>query len=613
MAILVPELEEINSLPQKLTDGERCLMEALCKALDNNWTVYVQPHLNGLRPDIVIFNEDAGIGIFEVKDWDLDDHRVIPHEESGYEWQVRAWDTGKWITRPQEDYCPLKQVEKYRQSIFKYEIPLLDAKRLLDQSVHSLIQPIVYFHKHTSEDVIQRLKPILKPYSNVFGNNILNPNFLRGILRGCGLHHRPKFKELMKDIGLADRLANALAYPKHGGTDIQNLLAPFNEKQLDLLPNESRSRRVFGAAGSGKTFVLVHKAVNAAKEGKKVLLVCFNITMANYLRDLVTRLARHYGPHYHRNIEVGHFHRFFPYIDENPEVDKRGMKEPVDVLLIDEGQDFERSWIKKLQKIGASGYHLMFCEDDRQNIYSKSVKERGKIPIRGKNILKESYRIPKQTAKLANALASWAKQEGESGTIESVKSVQSNVSVRNVWFDGTKDEIVKAIREDIRNLVQARSTARADIAILVCTVKDGWQVCQVLDELKLPKPQCNFESIEEHNQLYQLYGQNREIFKEKLDELRRGYKAGFWMQGGRIKVCTIHSFKGWELSNILVFFNPEEEQEQAKVPLLYTAITRSQQNLTIYNADLKLSQFGKIATSENYSEQHPSQREILPV
>ncbi|MGB7441646.1 MAG: UvrD-helicase domain-containing protein, partial [Coleofasciculaceae cyanobacterium] len=321
MALLVPELEEINSLPQGLTEGERYLMRALYKALDDNWTVYIQPHLNGLRPDIVIFNENAGIGVFEVKDWNLDSYRIIVHEDGEYDWQVRARDTGKWVTRSQEDYCPLKQVEKYRQFIFKYEIPLLDAKRILDRSVHSLIQPFVYFHKHSTKEVENRLKPILNQWSNVFGYDSLEPNTIRQMLAKRHLRQGSKFAGLMQEIGLADRLANALAYPKHGSTDIQTLLAPFNKKQKDLLPNESGSRRVFGAAGSGKTFVLVHKAVNAARDGKKVLLVCFNITMANYLRDLVTRLARHYGLHYHRNIEVGHFHRFFPYIDENPEVD----------------------------------------------------------------------------------------------------------------------------------------------------------------------------------------------------------------------------------------------------------------------------------------------------
>ncbi|MCG6138481.1 MAG: AAA family ATPase [Nostoc sp. LLA-1] len=607
MAILVPDIEEINNLPQKPTQGEICLMEALVTALDDQWTVYFQPHLNGLRPDIVIFCEDAGIGIFEVKDWDLDAHRIIHSDDGyGYNWQVRARDTGEWVTTSKEDNCPLKQAEKYRDSIFKYEIPILDAERLLNQKVHSLIQPLVYFHKHTTADVRNRLQPILNQHSHVFGYDSLNPNFLRAMLAGCHLKHGSHFTKLMQKNEIAERLKNALAYPKHGHTDIQSLLVSFNKKQQELLPNTSGCRRVFGSAGSGKTLLLVHKAVNAAREGKTVLLVCFNITMANNLRDLVTRLARHYGPHYHRNIEVGHFHRFFPYPEENTQIDNRNIKRPVDVILIDEGQDFERFWIQILQKIAAPGYHLMFCEDDRQNIYGKNVQDRAIPDIRGRrNRINASYRIPEQTAALANALYTWAKQESESGTVTSVKAVQRNLFVRNIWVDGTKDEVVNAIKEDVRNLVQDKNTARADIAILICTVEDGWRICQALDELQLPYQQ-NFESQEENKEIYRLYGNNYEQLKRKRDELRRAYKAGFWMQGGRIKICTIHSFKGWELSNIFVFFNPEEEQAQAKVSLLYTAITRSQQSLTIYNLDSDLTSFGKIAISELYIEQYPS-------
>ncbi|MFM6008270.1 MAG: hypothetical protein ACKPA7_30720, partial [Sphaerospermopsis kisseleviana] len=115
-------------------------------------------------PDIVIFCEDAGIGIFEVKDWDLDAHRIIKSDDGEYNWQVRAWDTGKWVNKSNEE-CPLKQVDKYRDSIFKYEIPILAAERLLNQKVHSLIQPFVYFHKHTTIDAKNRLQLILDSYS----------------------------------------------------------------------------------------------------------------------------------------------------------------------------------------------------------------------------------------------------------------------------------------------------------------------------------------------------------------------------------------------------------------------------------------------------------------
>jgi hypothetical protein len=73
-------------------------------------------------------------------------HRIINCENGKYDWQVCASDTGKWVTQHKEDCCPLKQVEKYRQSIFKYEIPILGAETLLNQQVYSLIQSFVYFH-----------------------------------------------------------------------------------------------------------------------------------------------------------------------------------------------------------------------------------------------------------------------------------------------------------------------------------------------------------------------------------------------------------------------------------------------------------------------------------
>jgi|GEM_PF-2194343 len=616
MASLVPSQAEIDSFPQKLTEGEKALIEVLFKTLDEDdrvsknqgkgeWKIYVQPHLNGLRPDIVIFRENAGIGIFEVKDWNLDVHKVVGNRSDGYHWEVCSSDSREWVVH--KDACPIKQAEKYKNCIFKYEIPILNAYKVLEKNIYSLIQPYVYFHKHTTAEVHQKLNSILDKHSNVFGYDHCKPEDIKRMLDKRYLRQGSNFQSVMEELGVENRLRNALAYPKHGDTNIKRILVPFNKKQENLLPNNPGSRRVLGAAGSGKTLVLVHKAVNAAREGKKVFLVCFNITMANLLRDYVTCLARHYGPHYHRNIEVGHFHRFFPYPEKNTEIDNRNMKEPVDVLLIDEGQDFERSWIERLQKVGSDNYHLMFCEDDRQNIYGKNVKDRGSVPgMKGRpNFLNQSYRIPKQTARLANALSTWAREEGELGTVESIKSTQGDLFVQNIWLNGTKKEALNAISNDVINIIQQSKNARADIAILVCTVEDGWEVCSVLDEINLPY-QTNFESREQNQKLCKIYNKGSEKFKEELDELRRGYKAGFWMQGGKVKVCTIHSFKGWELSNILVFFNPNEDQDSVKISLLYTAITRSQESLAIYNINLPLDKFGEFAVQEGYVKPHSS-------
>ncbi|NES04645.1 MAG: AAA family ATPase [Okeania sp. SIO2F4] len=623
MAILVPD--DLNTLPQKLTEGEKALTNALCEVLDDNWTVYVQPYLNGLKPDIIIFCKDAGMGIFEVKDWTPDVHRIQGNKKDGYQWEVRAKDTGKW----HKEDCPFKQVKKYHDSIFKYEIPILGSKKILNDQVYGLIRRFVYFHKHKTADIKRRVRTILDKHSHVFGWDDIEPKNLRQLLEERNLRHGSKFANLMQEIGLADRLANALAFPKHGMTNIEHLLN-LTKKQREILNKQKNSRRtrVKGAAGSGKTLLLAHKAAIAASEEKRVLVVCYNITLVNYIKDLVKRLARYYGKKNgkldcYRKIEVGHYHRIFTdensseeEITDEEKIDRKNTREnnlndktPVDVLLIDEGQDFKSAWVKDLQNICQENYEFMFCEDRRQNIYGCEEIRRESIPklVGAPTKLKESFRIPEQTAKLANFLADYTKLEIEDN-VKSMKPLQGNLFVRNFWFNGTYKESIEALKVDVKNLTKDRNNARADIAILVCSVKDGWEVCKVLNQLSLPY-QPAFESQEENEKLKKFYAGDSKKIKDKVDEIRRGYKTAFWMQGGRIKISTIHSFKGWELSNILVFFNPDEKQQnEHSKELLYTGITRSQECLTVYNASSLFKDFGDAAISEGCIEAHPMYR-----
>ena len=618
----VPSIEEIKNFTPKPTEGERALLNALYGLLDEKWTVYFQPFLNGLRPDIIIFCEDAGIGIFEVKDWDPNVHQIKIKDDGSYIWQVRQKGSGKWIKKT--DQCPLQQVNKYKDCIFKYEIPILQSKNILHENLYGLVTPFVYFHGHQTQQINEELSPIFNQekykytkYITVFGKDALTSNRLKKILDKRHLRHGSRFTALMKEIELSDRLANALAYPRHGDTNIHHLLKSMNPKQKSLLINTPKTKkRVKGVAGGGKTLVLVHKAVNAAREEKNVLLVCFNITMVNYLRDQVTRLARYYDRGCLQYIEVAHFHRIFP--QGTSTLDRRNIQNPIDVLLIDEGQDFKRKWLDILLSKCEENAHMMFCEDRRQNIYKTEP-----IPILGRPVeLKESYRISPQTAKLANFLSEWTNQEEKWTT---VTSVQQDLLGKNIWFNGNINKALTTLKNDVQTLIKNRNIARPDIAILVCTVRDGWSVCHILDQLRLPY-QRNFESLAEYRELehkinkkYANYSPEEKYkeFTTQREKLRRGYKTDFWMQGGRIKVCTIHSFKGWELSNILVLFNPAEPQKGVKtinssdekgnedaIALLYTAITRSQENLTVYNTYESLFEFGKKAIKKGYAEGH---------
>ena len=63
-----------------------------------------------------------------------------------------------------------------------------------------------------------------------------------------------------------------------------------NSQQEKFVNTRTNSgyRRIKGSAGSGKTVVLAAKAAKLF-EGKKVLVITFNITLLHYIQDLAVR------------------------------------------------------------------------------------------------------------------------------------------------------------------------------------------------------------------------------------------------------------------------------------------------------------------------------------
>jgi superfamily I DNA/RNA helicase len=425
----------------------------------------------------------------------------------------------------------------------------------------------------------------------------------------------------MKDNDLLGQLQSALSYPKYGKFDRKNIQI-LTAKQRELLPNDPGGRRVLGVAGSGKTIVVVNKAVEAARENKKVLVVCFNIMMATLIKEAIYRLARIYGPNVHRNIEVAHYHRIFNTDAKHPnnlgdsliEADSfyinRYMEEPVDVLLIDEGQDFKREWVENLQRLCAPDYHFMFFEDDRQDIYLHAQSRR-KLVLPGvsgrPNLLNRTHRIPSEIAELANRLAEWANISNESGPIDIGQARPQRLFVSTKWFNGDCATGLEALLSDIEFMWNKGSFgAPADTAILVCTVEAGRQLYELL--LKSPiAVQTNFERHEQYEELQRLFADDTtDRFVRELHAVRRGYKVEFRMRTDKLKISTIHSFKGWELDRILVFFDPNEHQTKVASSLLYTAITRTQNSLTVYNSYPPFFEFGQIAINERLAEEWQS-------
>ena len=123
--IIDPPWDECDQLPTPLTDGERQVIGLFDQKLPSEWEIYVQPHLNGLRPDIVLLHPGLGVAVFEVKDWNLGAMQYYT-EEDGFGRPV-LWASDKNGRRfSREADNPINKILLYEKELFEIYCPRLD-------------------------------------------------------------------------------------------------------------------------------------------------------------------------------------------------------------------------------------------------------------------------------------------------------------------------------------------------------------------------------------------------------------------------------------------------------------------------------------------------------
>ena len=165
-------------------------------------------------------------------------------------------------------------------------------------------------------------------------------------------------------------------------------LLQLTEQQYAILDTLARHTRVAigGCAGSGKTFLAAEKARRLARQGFKVLVLCFNVLLARHLRhglrdvdridvcsfdDLCHRIVREAGHDYPENPEPGEKHAYYTGL-------RALFSESVEIaagrygaLIVDEAQDFDPEWWLPLQLLlenpDRSPLYLFY--DDNQRIF----------------------------------------------------------------------------------------------------------------------------------------------------------------------------------------------------------------------------------------------------
>ena len=187
-------------------------------------------------------------------------------------------------------------------------------------------------------------------------------------------------KSLLRDLGFVSLMSTRI---KRANQQFVKL----EQSQIELFQSVASNQHIVvsGPAGSGKTLLAKTVAQDWLNEGKRVLLMCYNRTLANKLRYEFDRNED--------RIEVTTFHSlarkvitdYYPDWWGEQDSSAEGFwelevpakleecmpyyREQYDALIVDEGQDFKEFWYELIfGLIPTEGRRLIFL-DEMQNIF----------------------------------------------------------------------------------------------------------------------------------------------------------------------------------------------------------------------------------------------------
>ncbi len=601
MAILFPSIEQIKKLKVKPTDGELFLINYLADNLSEDVELYFQPYFNGDRPDIVLIEKDVGVTIIEVKDWELNSYYL---DEKG-DWHIKHDNT---IIK-----SPFKQIFHYKDSMFNLHINGLLEKKILDKRFYGRISVFVYFHNVTESQLKQFYRPLVSNIEDKIRQERDNKN-QKALTYLINLH-----KKILKQRDVYAKTIDSLhhmklpqkvdsLFPESIYREFSRYLQPpfhtkeegshinYTKKQLLLSESIPKYQKVKGVAGAGKTLILAKRAVNAyMRHGGDVLILTFNITLTSYIHDMISNVREDFSWSIFTILNYHHFftmmanryglkiEKLSDYGNEDFFLNKHTKR--YKTILIDEIQDYERPWIHCIKKsfLEDNGEFLVLG-DEKQNIYERTLDadKRPYTSVGGQwNLLQESFRLNTQIASLAEKFQKkFFNNKYEIDTIKSCEGIQHTINFEQSLIEQKTYDVndLSQLIETIFRVIKENNIHPNDICILAYHIELLRELDFLIRKKFNEKTLTTFETKEvfEHLQKNTILP---EYFKSEIDNVRRVKKYGFRLNGGTVKLSTIHSFKGWEIPTLFLIIDNDLDES------IYTALTRARENLIIFNLE----------------------------
>jgi len=441
VATFIPPLHSIKA---KMTSGEARFATRLHTNLDDDFYCWFDVAVGVKRPrypDFMVLNADLGLLSVEVKDWKLSTIRAIDKHSAS----LLVNGAVRKVPNPMEQsrqctYAIVQRLERDR-----------DLLRHAGRYEGKLSFPYgfgVAFPNITSEQVsaYEGWDDLFPPHRVIYRDQMtesVDSDDFRGRIEGFfdvtfghplteAMIDRVRW-HLFPEIRIAsekDLFAEDIALDD-GTVEMSRI------RQLDI-EQEKRARQIGdghrvirGVAGSGKTQIIAYRCQYFAEaSAKPVLVLYFNISAKALLKGALAArgvLDRVHVRHFHQwcfeQVRAAGPNRGADSIEGFALALAAGTipAGQYSAVMVDEGQDFERDWIRTIAQFCATeNLPLLFVYDDAQSIYEKrtglgfTMASAG-IRAQGRTtVMKVNYRNTKYVQQLASLLLHEALQQVES-------------------------------------------------------------------------------------------------------------------------------------------------------------------------------------------------------
>jgi len=588
VATIRPSVDHFDELQQPLRDAERAVFDAFAR-LGDDWTIYVRPKVGQDVPDLVLVHDVRGVVTVDVVDWRATDHR---RSECG---GVEALDpSGTWRASTEN---PLAVSRRHRSTVYEQFFAFPGDAREPGGDVRSVV---VLPWCSGAEAAALLASGSGDPANTVL---VWSRDDLTGRLQFL-VDGPPTTPAPAASIG---RLRRELVVDGL----VHEIVAPvrLSEKARQVVdnPGTARVRGVSGTAGSGKSFALTARAARLAAEGRSVLVLCFNLTLANHLRRLVVERCVEYGANPAR-VTCTSFHTFCSRVVDDAaqagivadepargtwpmkiiakagDVFEAGFERRFDAVLVDEGQDFTVDWWNLLRHhvVHPDG-EMLLVADATVELYGKSTwDDPGALDAAGFTEpwirMNRSYRMAPDLVRSTNEFAtSFIAGDAVVPEIadDQVAVVGRLAGADRAWrnVERVADLGVAVGREVVRLLQEHPDLAPRDVVYLCEYHHDGLAAAGEIEAA----------GFAVHH-----------VYSRDPDERHRR-KGRFWPDADAVKGCTVHSFKGWESPAVVVGVAMEERSRRlayaSMTRVSSTVVGRDTSHLVVVNADPRMADF----------------------